>query len=126
MAPSLAKVRGTQAGQTRKNACLTIPVGCELVIAWAEPQLAQNSTESQIEAFLDNLCNDIPSPVSAEVNFSYCYHFQHTLLSANEFSSYLLLQCENLVQYYTPELIQILESYESPQTACTQLHLCQS
>ncbi len=33
-------------------------------------------------------------------------------------------QCENLVNYYTPELIQILESYQSPVAACTELHLC--
>lgn len=42
--------------------------GCELVVAWAERELAQNATEAEIEVYLDKVCETIPSIVRAEVS----------------------------------------------------------
>jgi len=72
---------------------------CQLIVGWAESQVSNNSTESQVENFLDNdLCALIPSIVRAE--------------------------CENIVNAYFPELVQILLTRENPTTACDQLTLC--
>jgi hypothetical protein len=76
-------------------------VVCKLVIAYAEEFLSSNSTESEIEQFLDKVCN---TSFIVRLGFS--------------------AECTDLVNVYLPELVQILVNKETPTVACTQVLLC--
>ena len=73
---------------------------CSLVVQVAETYLANNSTQTQIEAKLDALCGDLPSPYNGE--------------------------CVLIVNAYLPQIITWLENNEPPATLCAQLSLCSS
>lgn len=68
---------------------------CSLVGA-VEVWLASNATEVEIEKYLDKVCKILPYD---DV-------------------------CEILIETGVPELIEMLEEYETPQVVCTQLGMC--
>ena len=72
---------------------------CELVMKELDGILAQNATQAQIIAALDQVCNLLPSSLKQE--------------------------CDALVQQYTPLLIQLLTQI-SPKDICTKIGLCTS
>ncbi|RUS88535.1 hypothetical protein EGW08_003711, partial [Elysia chlorotica] len=72
---------------------------CEFVLTQLDNMLANNSTQAQIEAALDQVCNFLPASIKQE--------------------------CDTLVQQYTPQLIQLLLQFK-PQEVCTRLGLCTS
>eukprot|EP00033_Pygsuia_biforma_P000454 GCRY01000540.1.p1 GENE.GCRY01000540.1~~GCRY01000540.1.p1 ORF type:complete len:900 (+),score=186.89 GCRY01000540.1:115-2814(+) len=70
---------------------------CKLVLDYAEKFLVKNSTEAEVESFLEKLCNYLP-------------HWQSS--------------CDNLVEIYTPVVLKWLETEEDPATFCKQMGLC--
>jgi len=74
---------------------------CTLLVSLAESVLGSNSTEQQIEDFLDNsACSILPSTFATI--------------------------CQAIVTQYTPALVQAILAQESPTVACTQISLCSS
>ena len=71
---------------------------CDLAVTAAENYLESNKTQAQIQLVLDNLCAKTP------------------------FAS----ECTGLVNQYLPQIINLLEQKETPQTICQQLHFCTS
>jgi len=70
---------------------------CELIVTYVESYIANNQTEQQIIANLDQLCAML-GPLAS--------------------------QCEAIVQQYVPQMIQWIINGENPQTFCTQVGLC--
>ncbi|GFR60011.1 proactivator polypeptide, partial [Elysia marginata] len=73
---------------------------CEFVIKVIDDVLMANETETEIEAFLDNLCNKLPTEVRET--------------------------CDNLVKMYGPTLVKYLVQGLNPVQACTKVGLCQN
>jgi saposin len=73
---------------------------CELVMTEVEKLLASNFTESKIEEVLDKVCGYLPSALQSP--------------------------CQELINQYLPELIELLESKETPEVVCQQIGLCTS
>jgi saposin len=73
---------------------------CEMVVQVAENYVLNNATESEIQAAVDQLCSDLPSPYSS--------------------------MCKQQVNSYLPQIIEWLEANEPPSTVCAQLGLCGS
>jgi saposin len=73
---------------------------CELVVQVAESYVTNNATDQQIEAKLDAVCGDLPSPYNGE--------------------------CTLIVNAYLPQIIAWIQNNESPATLCAQLSLCSS
>jgi saposin len=71
---------------------------CEIVAQVAENYLENNATVAEIEAKLDQVCNDLPSPYNGE--------------------------CTLIVNSYLSEIIIWLENNETPAEVCQQLSLC--
>lgn len=71
---------------------------CNYVMEWSEHAITDNSTVEHIESFLDMICDKLPKTYGS--------------------------LCNNLVEMYTPELIQYILNKETPQTVCDQLQLC--
>eukprot|EP01028_Stygiella_incarcerata_P007826 TRINITY_DN327_c0_g1_i3.p1 TRINITY_DN327_c0_g1~~TRINITY_DN327_c0_g1_i3.p1 ORF type:complete len:823 (-),score=203.69 TRINITY_DN327_c0_g1_i3:237-2705(-) len=88
---------------------------CELVMTEVEKLLASNYTESKIQEVLDEVCGYMP-----ELLQSACQDVCGFLPSA------LQSPCQELINQYLPELIQLLESEETPQVICQQIGLCTS
>ncbi|GFN91862.1 proactivator polypeptide, partial [Plakobranchus ocellatus] len=89
---------------TKMRAAASVKAGpqctlCEFVMAQLDNILAENSTEAQIEAVLDKICNLLPASIKQE--------------------------CDTFVAQYSPQLIQLLLQYK-PQQVCTLLGLCTS
>jgi len=72
---------------------------CETVISSVEQWVADNSTEQQIEQYVDTLCTLVPS-------------FQ--------------TQCDAMVAAEVPQIISWIQQNETPQQICTNLGLCNS
>jgi len=72
---------------------------CQTVIQLIEGWVESNATVSQIEQYLDGICNLIPSYGAI---------------------------CTAIVNQGLPEILQYIEQNESPQQICTQLGLCSS
>jgi len=73
---------------------------CELVVQVAENYVENNATLAQIEAKLDAVCGDLPSPYNGE--------------------------CTLIVNSYLPQIVAWLQNDEPPATLCAQLSLCTS
>eukprot|EP00918_Siedleckia_nematoides_P099386 GHVU01217426.1.p1 GENE.GHVU01217426.1~~GHVU01217426.1.p1 ORF type:complete len:609 (-),score=77.43 GHVU01217426.1:599-2425(-) len=71
---------------------------CETVIQYLDSFLEENSTVQEIEALADKVCNFLPDTVRS--------------------------QCEDLVQAYGPQIVQLLAQYMDPKEVCSMLHLC--
>lgn len=69
---------------------------CQFLVKEAESFLQSNKTESEIQSELDSVC-------------------QH-------FSFYRT--CQTMVDSYLPQVIQLLEQKETPQTVCQQIGIC--
>ena len=69
---------------------------CDLAVTAAENYLESNHTQTQIQQVLDNIC--AKTPFSGE--------------------------CTALVNQYLPQIINLLEQKEPPQTICEQLKFC--
>ncbi|BFZ17741.1 hypothetical protein BsWGS_20780 [Bradybaena similaris] len=72
---------------------------CEYVMKYLASLLAQNATEQQIEAALDQVCNLLPSSLKS--------------------------QCDAFVSGYTPQLLLLLKTL-LPSQVCSYLKLCPS
>jgi saposin len=72
---------------------------CQTVVQLIEGWVENNATVSQIEQYLDGICNLIPSYGAI---------------------------CQAIVNQGIPEIIQFIEQNETPQQICTQLGLCSS
>lgn len=72
---------------------------CQTVVQLIEGWVESNATVSQIEQYLDGICNLIPSYGAI---------------------------CQAIVNQGIPEIIQYIEQNETPQQICTQLGLCSS
>jgi len=73
---------------------------CEIIVQVAENSVENNATISEIQAKLDVVCGDLPSPYNGE--------------------------CTLLVNAYLPQIVAWLEANEPPETVCAQLSLCSS
>jgi saposin len=73
---------------------------CEMIVQVVETYVDNNATLSQIEAKLDGLCGDLPSPYNGE--------------------------CTLIVNSYLPQIVAWLQNDEPPATVCAQLSLCSS
>jgi len=73
---------------------------CQKLVAWIEDKLSGPQTESKIEQALDTVCTMLPPADQAK--------------------------CQNFVDKYIPEAIGWIMNHETPQNACTQVHLCSS
>jgi saposin len=74
---------------------------CEFVMKEAENYLTENSTEVEIENFLDNVCTKIlPKTVKSD--------------------------CDEYIDAYTPILLKLLLSKVTPAEVCTLIKLCTS
>jgi len=73
---------------------------CELVVSYAENFLASNGTVAGLEYYLNQVCNNLPSPFGSE--------------------------CTSFVDQYLPQLVQWLVAMEPPELFCTQVGLCSS
>jgi saposin len=73
---------------------------CELVVQVAENYVENNATLAQIEAKLDSVCGDLPTPYNGE--------------------------CTLIVNSYLPQIVTWLQNDEPPATVCGQLSLCTS
>ncbi|KNC50604.1 saposin A [Thecamonas trahens ATCC 50062] len=71
---------------------------CELLFKAVEGYLAKNNTEAQIEAELEKLCAHTPWKDS----------------------------CDSIVEEYLPQIIEAIESNETPEQLCTTIGLCSS
>jgi hypothetical protein len=71
---------------------------CFFLVAWVEDKLASNNTENWIITEVDKVCNIFPGFLGAE--------------------------CEYLVAYYVPQIIQSLENRYPPLTICSKIGLC--
>lgn len=67
-------------------------------MGFLEKFVAENTTEQELEAILDNVCNAIGGSIGQD--------------------------CTYFVQQYLPQLIYYIENKEPPTTFCTQLGLC--
>merc|ERR1712054_368014 len=73
---------------------------CQFAVAAGESFLSENTTEEEVEDFIENLCNILPS----------------------EYASL----CDDFVEEYLPEAINYILNNETPQVACSQLGLCRN
>eukprot|EP01122_Echinamoeba_exundans_P004333 TRINITY_DN1435_c1_g1_i1.p1 TRINITY_DN1435_c1_g1~~TRINITY_DN1435_c1_g1_i1.p1 ORF type:complete len:326 (-),score=77.58 TRINITY_DN1435_c1_g1_i1:48-1025(-) len=73
---------------------------CQLTIASVEQWLQQNSSVSEVEQYLDQVCSLFPSSISA--------------------------LCDGFVASYYPQAVQWILNNEPPQTFCTQIGVCSS
>jgi len=73
---------------------------CELVVQVVESYVTNNANEQQIQAKLDQVCGDLPSPYNGE--------------------------CTLIVNTYLPQIIQYIQDDENPAQLCAQLNLCTS
>lgn len=73
---------------------------CEYFVGVAEQKLSSNATETEVEHYLDVVCDDV-------------------------FGSYAKM-CETLVAQYYPELVQYLMNKENPTVVCDELGFCTS
>ena len=73
---------------------------CEYALEWVEKEIAGNYTESKIESALNKVCSLLPKSYDS--------------------------MCENLVNNYTPEIINYIIQKESPDVICSQLGVCQA
>ena len=73
---------------------------CKILVQYVEGYLAQNATESQIEALLSQVCSLLPSNYQAE--------------------------CQNFVDSEIPAVIAYIEQTEDPESVCTLIGLCGS
>ncbi|KAK3744542.1 hypothetical protein RRG08_056678 [Elysia crispata] len=73
---------------------------CKYLVNYIDEYLQKNSTEEQIEKFLDNVCSILPS----ELNQT----------------------CRNLIEQYGPALVKLLVQGLDPTHACTSVGLCKS
>jgi len=73
---------------------------CEFVMKELDQVLSNNATDAEIEKALEQVCSILPSSLQSE--------------------------CQELVQQYTPEIIQLITSGMSPQQICTEIKLCTS
>ena len=72
---------------------------CTLIVQFAEQELTQNSTVSEIEKFLeDKVCGLLPS--------------------------FLKDPCDSLVEQYGPQLAQDIQKDQPPSKVCGEVHLC--
>jgi len=72
---------------------------CTQLVQWIENWVAQNSTENEIELYLETVCSLIPG---------------YTQL------------CDEVLVAELPAIIQYLENNESPSTVCAQIGVCTS
>jgi hypothetical protein len=71
--------------------------GCQLIIGAMKDWLADNTTITAIEHYLDWVCYLVP-------------HYNTT--------------CNYIIETGVPILIKFIEKYEKPETVCAQLGLC--
>jgi len=90
-----------------KNALKAMPVKasakcilCEFIASKLDQMLAKNATQQEIKDALDKVCSYLPSSISSE--------------------------CEQFVNEYAPEILQILAQELNPNMICTSLGLCTS
>lgn len=95
-ATDFQNVRLTQSGVNNGLEC-TI---CEYALGWVEKEIAGNYTVSKIEGALEKVCGLLPK-------------------------SYTSL-CDNLVESYTPEIINFIIQKESPDVICKLLKVCET
>jgi len=73
---------------------------CTLLIAAAENFITENTTESEVEQFLDSLCMRFGGPYGTE--------------------------CADLMNMELPNVFEYIMNDESPQAVCTQIGMCSS
>lgn len=73
---------------------------CEAAVGWVEGRLAGDYSVSKIESLLSHVCDIAPTKS-------------------------LKSTCSQLVQTYTPQLIQYIIAKETPQVICQQIGVCQ-
>eukprot|EP00003_Mantamonas_plastica_P025549 TRINITY_DN5029_c0_g2_i2.p2 TRINITY_DN5029_c0_g2~~TRINITY_DN5029_c0_g2_i2.p2 ORF type:complete len:471 (-),score=146.41 TRINITY_DN5029_c0_g2_i2:236-1648(-) len=83
-------------GETASVKCVI----CEWVLNKLEGMLSSNSTEQEIIAALDKVCSLLPHSVQSD--------------------------CEDLINQYGPQLIQLLLQHEPADTICSQIGLCKN
>lgn len=94
-----SNVFATDFQNARMNSGLECTV-CEYALGWVEKEIAGNFTVSKIEGALEKVCGILPK-------------------------SYTSL-CDNLVESYTPEIINFILQKESPDVICKMIGLCSS
>jgi len=73
---------------------------CEIVVQVAENYLNNNSSFSELEAKVDQVCDDLPAPYNGE--------------------------CVLIAAAYLPQIVAWIDANEQPATFCGQVGLCQS
>merc|ERR1712183_882082 len=73
---------------------------CKLVATELDQVFDEDSTQKEIEEALENVCNILPSSIKSE--------------------------CDDFIEEYTPQIIQLLEEKLQPESLCKQIGLCTS
>ncbi|KAJ5071081.1 hypothetical protein M0811_10565 [Anaeramoeba ignava] len=73
---------------------------CEWIMEQVEAFISENTTEQEIEQFLENVCNMLPSPINTI--------------------------CDGLIEQYIPVIVQLLVNDFPPDQICTEIGLCTS
>ncbi|ESO85795.1 hypothetical protein LOTGIDRAFT_235754 [Lottia gigantea] len=71
---------------------------CKMVLKKLYEELGQHATEAEIEAYLDKVCNFLPSTFRSE--------------------------CVSLINEFTPTIIKLVLQKMTPEQICVQIHLC--
>src|SRR5262249_16502127 len=89
--------------KSKVNELTSTPFECELckfVINYVDAFVKNNKSEAAIEAALDQVCKILPHSINAS-----CYQFVQTL---------------------TPEIIEYIEKYGTPEKVCDALKMCKN